>query len=97
VIDRARAATQLCAPARDGGALVRAMHAPAAPCDEGQLYRCSLGTIVDCHATATIASCLRGCVVDGASIETSEPVPLVGGAPAPPVEREDAFAILCSH
>ncbi|HXN33212.1 MAG TPA: hypothetical protein VN894_15175 [Polyangiaceae bacterium] len=97
VIDRARAATQLCAPepgAKEGpawkGPAVDPTTAPAAAaCDEGQLYRCAAGSVIDCAAHVVRASCARGCFAEGAAIEES--------AHVEPASREAAFAILCSR
>jgi hypothetical protein len=97
VIDRAQATTQLCAPRRDANTAIawRAVLAnpktapPAPTCDEGQLYRCTAGSVVDCAAHVVLASCTRGCFADGAAIDES--------APELPIAREAAFAIFCSR
>jgi hypothetical protein len=87
VMDRAHAATQLCAPEPDAG-LIR----PTGPqafgtCEEGQLYRCRAATVVDCAAHMIAASCMHECFAEGASIDEG----------AGSVTREAAFAILCSR
>lgn len=103
VMDEGVASTQLCSPEVEAGLL--ALPPRGGPgggpgegegvsrCDEGVLYRCDNGALVDCGARSVIARCLRGCSareisVDGIS-QSSD-----GGAP---VQREVAFAILCSH
>jgi hypothetical protein len=53
-------------------------------CDEGQLYRCQDGRVVDCTGRAVVAECPQGCFAEGAFI-------------ADDVSREGAFAILCSR
>ncbi len=91
VMGRGHAGVQLCA-ARVGTVLAGppAMDVVDVPgCDDGQLYRCVAGDVVDCPRHAVVGSCLRGCVpgtdgIDGAS-----------GEPGP--DREGAFAILCSR
>jgi hypothetical protein len=87
VIPRERALPQLCAPDRDAGAFTRgpAGEVPRG-CDEGQLYRCAAGSVVACHENAVVATCVRGCFEEGAAIDEDEPI-----------EREAAFAILCSR
>jgi hypothetical protein len=92
VVDRARAARQLCAPGRDGGAFVTSPATPAAagdaaetPCDEGDRYLCAAGRVVECASGAAVGQCLRGCFADGTSIGDDG------------VSREAAFAILCSR
>lgn len=88
VVPRDRAVRQLCAPGGDAGALTRtpATGEAARGCEEGQLYRCAAGSVVACHDNAVAATCVRGCFEEGAAIDDDEPV-----------EREAAFAILCSR
>jgi hypothetical protein len=96
VVGRAQATTQLCAPEPDavfavppsgregeGGAT------DLVGCDEGQLYRCAGGRIVDCAVHAAVASCVHGCSEDGAFVEE--------GIAEHVITREAAFAILCSR
>jgi hypothetical protein len=59
----------------------------SARCDEGELYRCADGAVVDCVARAAVALCVRGCAGAGGSIDDG----------AGPVRREAAFAILCKR
>ena len=96
VMDRAQAMAQLCAPevdavlagppAGDGGP-ERAMDLVG--CDEGQLYRCASGRVVDCAVHTAVASCVGGCSEESAFIEDGIEVHVV--------TREAAFAILCSR
>lgn len=85
VMDRRVALVQLCAPLGDAG-IVAMSGVGISPhgCDEGEAYRCSGGVVVACAANASVASCARGCVAEGASIEDDVPM-----------TREAAFAILC--
>ncbi len=94
VVDRARAARQLCAPGKDGGVFATSpaaarggVDAAAAetPCDEGNRYVCAAGRVVECASRAAVGLCLRGCFADGTSIDDDG------------VSREAAFAILCSR
>lgn len=87
VIERDVALRQLCAPHGDAGAVARVLpeQSPAG-CDEAELYRCVGGSIIACKEHAVVASCARGCVRDGASLDDDTPV-----------RREAAFAILCSR
>ena len=89
IVEREAAARQLCEPVA-AGAFVRpaAPGRPAAqPCDEGQLYRCVGGDVVDCTTTEIAGSCLRGCFSEEATLDDAWR----------PVTREAAFAILCSR
>lgn len=90
VIDKEAAARQLCQPAGGDASFVRPASAgrrAPQPCDEGQLYRCFEGDIIDCVATQVAGSCIRGCFTEGASIDEA----------SPGVSREAAYAILCSR
>jgi hypothetical protein len=96
VIDRAEAPRQLCAPeadASDGIPWIRgateAVGRRAEACDDGQLYRCAQGVVVDCRARVVLASCARGCFAEGAAIDDE--------GQDESVSREAAFAILCSR
>jgi hypothetical protein len=87
VVERRSAPVQLCAPPADAGVLARPTRAAAASaCDEEQLYVCSAGNVVSCGEHVTVGTCVRGCFVEGGSIS--------GDAP---IEREAAFALLCSR
>jgi hypothetical protein len=87
VVERARATTQLCAPAPDAGLLATPLAAPTpAACDDEQLYRCVGGVIVACSDRSIVATCVHGCSVEGAAIGDDLPV-----------AREAAYAILCSR
>lgn len=92
VIDRAVAASQLCAAGPDSGlvahptAVNSSKNAEVARCEEGELYRCTRREIVDCVVRARVASCAHGCFSEGASLDIGTPV-----------DREAAFAILCSR
>jgi hypothetical protein len=86
-MERGRAAAQLCALGVDAGPLVYPSDiALVAGCDEGQLYRCSTGAIIDCALRKSIAHCVRGCAAEEAFVDDGQPV-----------RREAAFAILCSR
>jgi hypothetical protein len=93
VVDRARAARQLCALGDGGviatspGAAPGGVDAAAAetPCDEGDRYVCAGGRVVECASRGAVGLCLRGCFADGTSIGDDG------------VSREAAFAILCSR
>jgi hypothetical protein len=88
VVERAHAATQLCAPGPDAGVLALSPPPgalPTAPCDEGELYKCAGGTVIACTANAVVAQCLRGCDAEGAGIDEEA------------VDRVAAVAILCSR
>lgn len=97
VIDRSQAARQLCLPDPPGrggaswtlGRYADASGTPAATCEEGQLYRCANGFVIDCGTHEVLGSCTRGCFREGAAIEavTQEES----------ISREAAFAILCSR
>jgi hypothetical protein len=89
VVERARAARQLCAPEGHAGVFAAAvppgLDAGEVPCEEGDRYRCAGGRVVDCASNAAIGHCLRGCFAEGTSIDDDG------------VSREAAFAILCSR
>ncbi len=85
MVDRPKALGQLCAPARDAGPRVLSVLEPA-ECDEGQLYRCAEGTVVSCAQHAIVGRCEQGCATEGADIGDDVTV-----------DREGAFAILCSR
>jgi hypothetical protein len=91
VMERRYAAAQLCAAPPDAGVGMPLSGAipPARACEEGQLYRCDAGRVVDCRENAVIGRCVLGCFADGAAIDAEER-PLH-------VAREEAFAILCSR
>lgn len=88
------AAVQLCA-VTPGDVVVRApdLHdtrsVDDAVCEEGQLFRCDAGAVVDCAARAVVASCVHGCVKGAEALED--------GIGQHPLTREAAFAILCSR
>ena len=87
VLDVTRAGRQLCAPPRDAAPTVRALPTPSpAACEEEQLYRCVGGGVVACAENALVATCVRGCVTEGAALDRDVAV-----------SREAAFAILCSR
>ncbi len=92
VIERDLAASQLCAAGPEGGAVAypsgsgRSPNAEVPRCEEGELYRCSGRGIIDCVVRSRVASCAHGCFAEGASIDV-----------AIPIDREAAFAILCSR
>jgi hypothetical protein len=87
IVDRPRALSQLCAPSPEAGTLLTSP-APSTPgdCDDEALFRCVRGLVVSCAEHAVVARCVRGCSVDGAD---------VGGVEH--IDREAAFAILCSR
>jgi hypothetical protein len=88
VMERAMALAQLCAMIPDAGPVgVEAKGPIQSTCEEGQLYRCVAGAVVDCVTQWIVGSCVRGCVAPGASIDDD----------GIPVRREAAFAILCSR
>jgi len=95
VMDRSQATRQLCLPdptataSRMRGQSADDAGPPAATCEEGQLYRCANGFVVDCSAHAVLGSCTRGCFTEGASIGEV--------AREETVSRVAAFAILCSR
>jgi hypothetical protein len=89
-MESSQALTQPCLPERH-------LEPPQAPypvsavverCEEEELYRCSAGAIVDCQAHVAIASCARGCIAEGAFIDAMSQIS---------IEREAAYAILCSR
>jgi hypothetical protein len=89
-VDRPRVMAQLCAPPRDAGPFAVSPPPdipPTSPCDEEELYRCARGEVVDCTLRTTIGACLHGCVAEAASVARGDVR----------VDREAAFAILCSH
>jgi hypothetical protein len=89
LIDRGRAAAQLCRPdsdARSADPWSPQRATEIGTCDDGQLYRCAEGAVLDCHSHAIIAACRRGCFGEGAFIDDEVPI-----------GREGAFAILCSR
>ncbi len=88
VAPRALAATQLCAPGRDAGAVAAPLTLPDAGeslCDEGDRYLCAGGRVVECASRSVVGWCLRGCFAERTSIDDDG------------VSREAAFAILCSR
>jgi hypothetical protein len=88
VIDPSLALRQLCAADADAGPIAYDATRPLkSTCEEGQRYRCIVGALADCAAGRTIATCIRGCVAEGAAIDDD----------GVPVRREAAFAILCSR
>jgi hypothetical protein len=85
VVDRAHAATQLCAPV-SWPLLSPPIPATAGtPCEEGERYRCADGLVVECGLNAAFAQCEKGCIGEGASLEYDG------------VSREAAFAMLCAR
>ncbi|HEX8790493.1 MAG TPA: hypothetical protein VF765_06045 [Polyangiaceae bacterium] len=90
VVDRAVALPQLCAPGPDSGTLARIATGTGAPqpaeCDEDVAYRCSAGAVVACAEHRVVGACERGCFAEGTEV----------GADVP-INREAAFAILCSR
>jgi hypothetical protein len=103
LMDRGLATTQLCLPELDAGrpaAVSQPARVATATCDEGELYRCTAGEVIDCDARSVIASCSRGCSAEGAAVDDTSPtmpgrVQRPGGSAS--LKREAAFAILCSH
>jgi hypothetical protein len=88
VIERALALRQLCAMNPDAGPVASDTKRPVrSKCEEGQLYRCTAGAVIDCDTEEAIASCVRGCAAEGASIDED----------SVSIRREAAFAILCSR
>jgi hypothetical protein len=85
LVERDRALVQLCAPAPDAGPKVLPALQPA-DCDEDVLYRCASGAVVACEQHAVVARCERGCATEGGDIGTDVRI-----------DREGAFAILCSR
>jgi len=88
VMEKDRAAAQLCAPAVAAPPYV--LQSPAAvagapPCQEGSRFECSAGSIVECASGSFVGRCLKGCERDGASADDDR------------VDRVAAFAILCSR
>jgi hypothetical protein len=90
VVDRSLAARQLCAPSQDAGTVMRVTPAgsptPAAGCSDGQLFRCVGRDVVSCRENAIVGTCVRGCFAPDAVLDDSAPL-----------DREAAFAILCSR
>lgn len=85
VMEPARALGQLCAPAPDAGSLTR-LASRAGQCEEDVQYRCSGGAVIACAERSVVAVCERGCAGEGSEIGSEMPV-----------DREGAFAILCSR
>ena len=90
VMDREKAAVQMCTPAERTGEspFVRALGADAQPpsdCDEDDAYRCSDSVVIDCALLRAVGRCSSGCSTAGAT--------LFGDG----IHRETAFAILCSR
>jgi hypothetical protein len=101
VLERGSAVGQLCAPIPGARpfAMARPLPPPAASgsvvidgaagleanCDEGDRYRCAGGRVVECASGQVVAACLRGCFVEGSSVDDDA------------VSREGASAILCSR
>lgn len=89
VVERVRAASQLCAPRLDAGPFAIPASIPLAvsdsPCDEGDRYRCSGGRVIECSTALEVGLCVRGCFADETSIDDDA------------VSREAAFAMLCSR
>jgi hypothetical protein len=87
-VESALAARQLCLPASDAAIVMHSTGALPAPpgCSDGQLYRCVDSDVIACHENAVIGRCSLGCFAPGASVDDGEPV-----------NREAAFAILCSR
>jgi hypothetical protein len=87
VVDRQRARAQLCAPAPDAGPFVLRFGdaTPAPACDEGARFSCADSNVVDCGHTRVVGRCLRGCAAESISAEDEG------------IDREAAFAILCSR
>jgi hypothetical protein len=86
VVERS-AAAQLCAP-QDGPSFVLPSRAPLpspGPCEEGDRFECSSGSVVECASNSIAGTCLRGCQRDGGAVDDDR------------VNREAAFAILCSR
>jgi hypothetical protein len=98
-MDKAVAATQLCLHGVEAGPIALpppggAGHGEGASrCDEGILYRCDNGALVDCAAHSVVARCMGGCSAEEISVDGISQG-LDGSAS---VQREAAFAILCSH
>jgi hypothetical protein len=70
------------------------------PCDEGDRYRCTGSRVFDCASSLPIGRCVRGCFAEGASIDDGDvaaPGVATSGAAVTPINREAAFAILCSR
>jgi hypothetical protein len=87
VMERGVALRQLCATRSEAGTVARPTSAQApVACDEDELYRCARGAVVACAARAAVGTCIRACVAEGASLSSDTPV-----------DREAAFAILCSR
>ena len=96
VMDREKAAVQMCAPAGRAGEsrplgatpFVRALSPdtqPPSDCDDDDAYRCSDSVVVDCALRRGVGRCSNGCSGPGAT--------LFGDG----FDRESAFAILCSR
>jgi hypothetical protein len=88
VLEPSLAVRQLCGLGPDAGPITGDPKSRAhSRCEDGQLYRCVGGEVVDCTGEWVIASCIRGCATEGTSIDDD----------GVPVRREAAFAILCSR
>jgi hypothetical protein len=85
-VSRETALTQLCRPAGDAGPSAVVVLEPAADCDEDVVYRCTGGAVVSCSQHAIVGRCARGCATEGADLDDEVAV-----------DREGAFAILCSR
>ena len=85
VIERALATAQLCAPGPDAAPLADPVTGPAVRCEEGQAYLCTGGAVVDCASGSPVGRCRQGCRGEAAAIDDGN------------VQREAAFAILCSR
>jgi hypothetical protein len=85
VVDRDKALAQLCAPPPDAGPKVLPALQPS-DCDEAVLYRCAGGAVVACEQHTVVGRCERGCATEGGDIGVDVNI-----------DREGAFAILCSR
>ncbi len=86
VVERGSAVRQLCAPLPEAGSHVVPVLQPAPDCDEDVLYRCAAGAVTACAQHAVVARCEAGCAVEGSEIGDDVAI-----------DREGAFAILCSR
>jgi hypothetical protein len=84
-MEREKAPWQLCNSGPDAGPRIRPARQPA-DCDDEVLYRCVRGAVVSCEQHAVVAFCEGGCATEGGDIGVDMPV-----------DREAAFAILCSR
>ncbi len=86
VAERGKAATQLCAPAADAGAIARPL-AVTPPAGATRSSSTGARAAPSWRArNAVVGTCVHGCVAEGASVEDDVPV-----------TREGAFAILCAR